>query len=154
MLVYLITYYLVVFYLLDSTEMSCLTSRLPTAGGAVASEWEAGVWIVQSDHGATWRRALFSGSGWSGAFWLWGLCVHGQQQAGGSNVLGQTKSGDVSVETTLNISFGWRLFGSRLIWIAWTLTWHGQLFTATWKAAYTISSQNGCVCSLLPWRGL
>lgn len=34
--------------------MSCrLDPRLPTAEGEVASEREAGVWIVQSDHGAT-----------------------------------------------------------------------------------------------------
>ena len=65
------------FYVLDSV-MSYLDPRLPTAEGEVASEREAGVRIVQSDHGAARRRDLLSGPGWSGAFWLWGLCVQGR----------------------------------------------------------------------------
>ena len=43
--------------------MSYLDPRLPTAEGEVASEREAGVWIVQSDHGAARRRDLLSGPG-------------------------------------------------------------------------------------------
>lgn len=105
-------------------EMSyCLHSRLPSARGAVASEWESSVWIRQSDYGATWRWALLAGSGWSGAFRLWGLCVQGEQQGGGSDVFSQTKSGDVTVETaTSDSSFGWTLVGDGLIWKVGTLT--------------------------------
>lgn len=88
------------FYVLNSAVTSYrLVLRLPAAEGEVASERQAGVWIEQSDRGATGGRPLFSCSGWSEAFWLWGLRVQSKQQAGGSDVLCQTQSDDVTPVT-------------------------------------------------------
>lgn len=135
----------------------CLNPRVPAAGGEVASEWETSVWIGQSDHGATWRRALFSGCGGFGAFWLRVLCVQGQQQAGEGNVLCQTESGDVTVAETSGgdsstrfASFGRRVFRSRPIWsLDFDMTCQymdGQLFTATQKGClHIMARQKGCV---------
>lgn len=133
------------FYVLDSVMSCCLDPRLPTAEGEVASEREAGVWIVQSDHGATWRRDLLSGPGWSEAVWLRGLCVQGQQQAGGSDVLCQTDSADVTVE--LEISFGKEtLLKNGTIWDSDSYSLpHRRLLAHRFKAQRVFGSAKGII---------
>lgn len=142
---------------------SCINPRLPAAGGEVASEWEAAVSIVQSDHGATWRRAVFSSCNGFEAFWLRGLCLQGRQQAGGSNVLCQTEGADVTVR-------GGGIQQQQLFWDSSKEDWFYYCFDKAWTLAQHVSTcpdsslpqkrllpcnfkENGMFCGLLPRKG-